>query len=237
MNRLADPILADLARVADERTLRAATPGLAAKVDSIKRFQQLRFAESYDTLLASDRYAPAARFFLDELYGPRDFTQRDAEFSRVVPSIARLFPKSVLEVVGTLTGLHALSEQLDTAMGVQVSSPEVDSTAYQQAWQRCGKAELRERQICMTIELGHALDQLTRKPLLRQSLRLMRGPAQAAGLGELQRLLERGFDAFRAMRGAEEFLAIVARHERRQARRLFGTDDAAMSADDELSAR
>jgi hypothetical protein len=56
------------------------------------------------------------------------------------------------------------------------------------------------------LAVGTALDRYTRNPLLRHSLRLMRGPAQAAGLGVLQAFLERGFDTFGEMRGATEFL-------------------------------
>jgi hypothetical protein len=41
-----------------------------------------------------------------------------------------------------------------------------------------------------------------------------RADGRFAGLGELQALLESGFDAFRAMRGADEFLAIVQARER-----------------------
>jgi hypothetical protein len=49
----------------------------------------------------------------------------------------------------------------------------------------------------------------------------MRGPASAAGLGILQAFLERGFDTFRDMRGAQEFLATVTLRERELAARLF----------------
>jgi hypothetical protein len=48
-------------------------------------------------------------------------------------------------------------------------------------------------------------------------LRMMRGPASAAGLGALQRFLESGFDTFRAMAkrpgGAEGFLEIIEARE------------------------
>ena len=225
----ADVVLADLGQVQAEREFRAATPGLATKVDAIKRYQQRRFALSYSALLASERYRPAANFFLDELYGPQDFTQRDAQFAKVVPSLVRLFPKSVLDTVGCLAALHALSERLDTAIGLALPTAQVDAKAYVQAWQRCGEPDARRRQVVLTGELGHSLDSLARKPLLRNSLRLMRGPAQAAGLGELQRLLERGFDAFRAMQGAQEFLEIVDREERRMAELLFTADPSALT--------
>ena len=66
-------------------------PGLADKVEAIKRYQQPRFSHTYADLLASDRYAGAARFFLDELYGPGDFGRRDTHVSQVVPALVRLF--------------------------------------------------------------------------------------------------------------------------------------------------
>jgi hypothetical protein len=73
--------------------------------------------------------------------------------------------------------------------------------------------------------VGSALDRYTRNPLLRHSLRLMRGPASAAGLGALQHFLETGFDTFREMRGAAYFLDTVAQRERRLAAQLFAGGD------------
>ena len=68
---------------------------------------------------------------------------------------------------------------------------------------------------------------------MRNSLRLMRGPARAAGLGELQGFLESGFEAFRAMHGAQEFLGRVEAREQRLNQALFdadrGTDPAALA--------
>ena len=58
---------------------------------------------------------------------------------------------------------------------------------------------------------------------MRSTLKLMRGPAQAAGLSELQKFLEAGFDAFGAMKGAGDFLELVARRERALAAALFAS--------------
>ena len=60
--------------------------------------------------------------------------------------------------------------------------------------------------------------------LMQQSLKLMRGPAQLAGLGALQGFLESGFDTFKAMRGAGEFLSTVRQREDTLARGLFQSD-------------
>jgi hypothetical protein len=173
-------------------------------------------------LLATPRYGGAARFFLEELYGPGDFRQRDAQFARVVPALVRLFPHDVVETVNTLAQLHALSESLDSEMARQLADDRVDASRYIVAWQQTGRAEQRDMQIELTLSVGRSLDELTRKPLLRHTLRMMRGPARAAGLAALQEFLERGFDTFLAMRGAKEFLALVSAREHLLMDTLFG---------------
>lgn len=222
---------ADIARhldaVAAERRRRAASPDLLARVTALKAFQQRRFSHTYADLLAGPRYGAAARYFLDELYGPKDFSARDAQFARVAPTIARLFPSDVAETVAILASLHALSERLDTAMGEQLADDEITPAGYIAAWQGVGRAAERDRQIDLTLDIAAQLDRITHVPLLRNTLRLMRGPARAARLGELQRSLESGFDTFRAMQGAEEFIAWIAERERSFAEALFaaGTDE------------
>ncbi len=222
MNPAARTILDQLACVEQERSRRAGDAGLAASVVKVKRFQRDRFARTYADLLASPRYAAASRFFLEELYGPQDFSQRDAQFARVVPALVRLFPAEIVATVETLAHLHALSEGLDSAMGTVLrDASAVDASAYVRAWQHVGRVADRERQIVLTVSIGRTLDQLTRKALLRHSLHLMRGPARAAGLGALQQFLECGFDTFRAMNGAHEFLGHIDTRERRLAAQLF----------------
>ena len=222
MNAQVQTILGLLNQVDAERARRAADPSLAARVLAVKDYQHGRFQHTYADLLAEARYAPATRFFLEELYGPEDFTRRDAQFKRVVPALVRLFPHELVLTVQTLGELHALSETLDTAMGQALPAVPVDLAGYVAAWQAVGRPAERERQIMLTRRVGDALDGYTRNPLLRHSLRLMRGPARLAGLAELQAFLESGFDTFGAMRGAKDFLDTVVRRERALAAWLFG---------------
>lgn len=217
----AQSILSQLAIVAAEREARAADASLGSTVLALKSYQQQRFANTYADLLASERYAAASRFFLDELYGPRDFSDRDAQFARVVPGMVRLFPQELVETVGVLARLHALSETLDTVMGRHLMGRPLNRGAYVAAWQRTGQPQAREEQIRLTLDVGRDLDRLTRKPFLRTSLHLMRGPARAAGLPALQQFLEIGFDTFKAMGGAGEFLSTVDARERALASALF----------------
>jgi hypothetical protein len=223
MSADAKSILIQLDVVERERSARSADPVLAETVVALKSYQQRRFAGTYADLLSNLRYAPAARFFLDELYGPRDFSSRDAQFARVVPAMVRLFPAEIVRTVQTLADLHALSETLDTLMARRLRGRTIDRLAYVDAWQHVGDPARRERQIALTLTVGSDLDRLTRKPLLRGALHMMRGPAKAAGLPALQAFLEEGFDTFKAMGGAAEFLSTVGQRERALAQALFST--------------
>ena len=234
MSPAADRILEGLRAVAAQRQARAADAALAAVVGAVKQYQHARFGITYADLMAQRRYAGAAEFFLTDLYGPADFTDRDAQFVRIVPALVRLFPDHIVETVSELAELHALSERLDTSMArahiMAGEAASLDGAAYGGAWRTVGEPASRERQVALMVSVGQALDRYTRSRLLRQSLRLMRGPASAAGLSALQGFLERGFDTFRDMDGAETFLATIAARERALAAALFaGADGPALA--------
>jgi hypothetical protein len=214
-----------------ERERRAGDAALAAAVAAVKRYQHARFAQTYADMLAHPRYARAAGFFLEDLYGPNDFSQRDAQFARVVPALVGLFPSELVGTVLELGQLHALSEQLDTAIAQALGSAAVDGRSYGAGWRAVGQPEARSRQIDLMLAVGGALDRYTRSRLLRNTLRLMRGPAQAAGLGALQGFLENGFDTFRAMNGAQGFLSLIEQRERALAAELFAGGDAPWVSD------
>jgi hypothetical protein len=215
-------ILEQLTLVESLRRARADDPAHASRVNAVKAYQARRFAHTYADLLASPRYRPAAQFCLDELYGPQEFGARDAQFARIVPALVRLFPEEIVATVATLARLHALSERLDDAMAQFLAKPHLDAAAYLRLWRLTGLQEDRLLQIDLTLSVGSALDRYTRNPVLRGALRMMRRPAQSAGLGDLQRFLEAGFDTFGAMRGARDFLQTIGSRERALCAALFG---------------
>ncbi len=224
-------ILDHLRSVANERRQRAADLSLERRTLALKDYQHRRFARTYADLLALPHYAGAARFFLDELYGPHDFSARDAQFERVVPGLVRLFPAAIVQTVRSLAELHALSEWFDTEVARHLTDAPISAAAYVMAWQQTGHEERRYRQIALMMAVGQALERYTRNPVLRHSLRLMRGPARAAGLSALQGFLETGFDTFGALRDAGAFLKLVEARERVLCDALF---DAPVGAEEGL---
>lgn len=225
MNEVGESILQCLRDVAAERQLRAESLALGERVAAIKHFQHARFSRTYADLLSDKRHAAAARFFLEDLYGPADFSERDVQFARVVPALLRLFPKELIHTVAELAELHALSERLDSAMAQSLSGCELNGRSYGVAWRAVGEPAARDRQIALMVSIGTALDRYTRNLFLRHSLKLMRGPAQAAGLAALQQFLESGFETFRSMGGATVFLATISQRERALSALLFAGGD------------
>jgi hypothetical protein len=218
---MSDQILSLLQRVERERERRQAEPDLARRVLALKAYQQRRFERTYRDLLEDPRHRPAARFFLDDLYGPAEFRDRDQQFARIVPKIDRLFPADVNEVVLDLARLHALSERLDTEMAIHLPGTAIGRLDYVQAWREVGCLAERFQQLDLVLSIGRALDVLTRHGWLVNALRLMRAPARAAGLGALQLFLESGMASFRSMQGASLLLSLIDQRERRLLDLLF----------------
>lgn len=215
--------------VAEVERLRAesrAIPEIGDSVLRIKRLQARRFAGTYADLLASGPYAAAARFFLEELYGDRDYGERDAQIARIAGAVDRFFPHDVAQTAAGLARLHALTESLDHAMARAAPiGPHDEVAAYVAAWRATGRRSDRQRQLEEVVALGAELTRLTRLPGLRLMLRMMRAPASAAGLASLQRFLETGFDTFagvtRQRGGAERFLETIRVREQRLVDLLF----------------
>lgn len=214
-------IRAQMARVAGYRRLRDADPALAQAATEVKRFQAERFAHTYADLLTSGTFAAPSRFFLEELYSERDFADRDAQFSRIAGAIERVFPKAVAATATGLADLHGVTEELDHRMGecwLALGNPSLSKQElYVACWRSLGRKNDRNWQLRTVLGLGEDMAQLTRKAGLRTLLRMMRAPAQAAGMSALQAFLEAGFDTFgqmaRVKGAAEGFLAVIAERE------------------------
>jgi hypothetical protein len=212
----------ELAIVARLHAERLADPRLAATLERLSAWQARRLAQTYADLASQPRYAAAIEFFLSDLYGGKDFTQRDTDLARVLPVMTRMLPESVIVTVAEAVALNRLSQELDRALLVHLPEGNEFTVAdYANAYRRAGNRAGRERQIRLIGEIGAALDHFVGIPLIHTALRMMRHPARLAGFSVLHQFLEHGFEAFRAMGGAEVFLTTIDSRERRVMEALF----------------
>jgi hypothetical protein len=211
------------ARVLHEQRL--AAPGLAAALDRLAAWQSRRLNATYADLAQQPRYAPAIEFFRTDLYGPGDFSRRDADLARVAPLMVRVLPAGVIATASRAMELSTLSHELDRALLAQFPEHAPLSVAvYCDAYRALANRAARERQIALIVTVGGALDRYVGKPVVRSALAAMRRPARMAGLGALQHFLERGVAAFRNMQGAGEFLATIEARETALMNAIFGGD-------------
>lgn len=192
----------------------------------LQAWQTQRLERSFARFLQDPARRPAAHFFLSDVYGDRDFTQRDADIAKVMPMMQRLLPSALVATVTDGIELGALTHALDLRMAqaLQRVAPRrrrIDEALYAQAYREVGLPRLRARQIALIDHVGQGLASALRMPGVRLLLKLSRVPANAAGLGELQLFLERGFEAFAELDDAQAFLADIRQHESTAMARLF----------------
>jgi hypothetical protein len=200
-------------------------PGFPLPVfEALQDWQRDRLARSYADLVAVDRYRAAAEFFLTELYGGLHFRERDHEVERVLPIMIRMLRDDMLLALAEAFELQALSLDLDMSMARVMADSGLDALdveSYGTVYRACGRAGDRARQIELIRQLGLVLNELVHHRVVLLMVRMVRGPARAAGFGLLQSFLESGLFAFRAMGDGTEFVEAIWERERRAMQKLL----------------
>jgi hypothetical protein len=223
VNDAPGPVPADALRQHLQRLsqLRGERHDAPARLAEVKRWQAQRLQQTYADIASQPRYRAATAFFLDDLYGTKDFSARDQAMLRILPVMSRILPEKAVETAALAIELEAVSEALDQRLAAALGEGPIDDGAYAKAYRQTSTRAERQHQVELIDAVGHRLDAVVGKPFLSSTLKLMRQPAKVAGLGDLQDFLERGFAAFRGMKGADAFLAVVRERETALLNRLF----------------
>jgi hypothetical protein len=211
-------------RALEARSLQ--TPGWTERLRALRAWQARRLARTYADLRRDPRYTEAVEFFLNDLYGPQDFSRRDQELSRAAAPLRRALPASLLAVLAKAIELDALTVELDHGMLERLSQRPLTDASYALAYRALGRAATRERQIDLTVSIGADLERLVGHRWIGLALRAAHLPARAAGFGVLQQFLERGFAAFRRMGAARELLDAIRVRETQLMETLLRGDTA-----------
>jgi len=192
----------------------------------LRQWQARRLETSFKDFLASPTMRPAAEFFLSDLYADKDFSARDRDAARILPLMARLLPESLLRAAADAIELAVLSHAFDLRLAQALAKRRNPTAAisdedYARAYRSANHPRMRRHQVELVVAVGKALDAGVHKHGVFKLLKASRIPAQLAGLHELQAFLERGFTAFAALGGADEFLRRISAQELEVSRRLF----------------
>ncbi len=147
--------------------------------------------------------------------------------NKVLPVMVRFLPDKALVALAEAFELQALSLEYDVEMAycmARMDIDELDMARYGAVYREGSDRAGRERQILLIRKLGRDLKTLVHKSIINYLLRLLRGPAHAAGFGNLQEFLEAGLAAFRALEDPEHFVDTIYEREWAAMERLFAAD-------------
>lgn len=208
-----------------EKTLAEGFP--LAHFERLQSWQLGRLTTTFEDLYQQEGYRPAVEFFVSDLYGGLDFRERDQEMDRVMPVMVRFLPDNALVALAEAFELQAISLEHDVEMAEYMAEQGVNDLGmaeYCAVYLACSDREHRARQIQLIRKLGQDLQNLVDKPVINYLLRMLRGPAHAAGFGLLQEFLESGFASFRALEDADHFVDTIYEREWSAMERMFAGD-------------
>ncbi len=190
----------------------------------LREWQSKRLAHTHADLLASPEFGPAARFFLTDIYAPKDFSRRDADLLALYEFLNRILPAAALRVLKNTVELNDLTHTLEGEMVEHLHALGVTDRftdeQYEEAY-RQGDYDQRVRQIALIVEIGRDLGRISRLPFIGPTLHAAGVPARRLGWGQLQDFLERGYYAWRTMRRPDPFLHAIEARETAILNRIF----------------
>ncbi|KXI29429.1 FFLEELY motif protein [Paraglaciecola hydrolytica] len=192
--------------------------GLLSTISAVQSWQCQRLLLSHQAIYQQKNYQVALDFFVHELYGPKNFSQRDQDIIRVVPKMALLLPVSALQSLASALELNALTYELDFALAKQLKDQALDDIiinreTYLAAYRACNNANMRQQQIHLIEVMGKDLAQAVNIRGVSSLLMLSRKPAKIAGVYTLHQFIDSGYKAFKPISNVDDFILPIVHFE------------------------
>jgi len=187
--------------------------GLMPTIRAVQAWQCKRLLASHQQMYQQERFRPGVEFFINELYGPNDFSQRDKDIARVVPKMSKFLPEKALQSLASALHLNTLSFELDYDLAKQLVDTDINRDTYAKAYVSCDNLVKRQQQIDYILTLGNDLADVVKMKGIASLLFISRKPAKMAGVLALHEFLEKGFKSFRNLGNVEDFIVPIANKE------------------------
>ena len=187
---------------------------LVDTIKAVQTWQCKRLLASHQQMYQQKRFKPAVEFFIDELYGPNDFSQRDQDIARIVPKMSKFLPEKALQSLASALHLNTLSFELDLDLARQLAGSEINRASYAKAYVDCDNLATRQQQIDYIHTLGSDLADVVKMKGIASLLFISRKPAKIAGVLALHEFLEKGFKAFKNLGNVQDFILPIVEKER-----------------------
>ncbi len=188
-------------------------PGGAQQYDRFAAWQMAYLLTFFEDLHERPGYGEAIDFTISDLAGVR-VSGRDHDLERAAPVITRMLPGKALETLAAAAKLnvHVLEFNLGVFRELKIDGELPGAISDRDYCVACREVSTLDEcvgLVHLAVSLGGTLKTLIKVPLLGALLRSMRGPAHAAGFGELQEFLQSGYTNFRAIPDIDHFLGEI----------------------------
>lgn len=200
---------------------------LPALLAYVAGWQSLRLARTHHDMLVDPQFSQACRFFLADIYAPKDFSQRDYDGKRIYDFMNKFLPEATLYPLAVALEVNALTARLDQRLATVMEEKMglvggFTMAQYMKAYRLCDNYQERMRQVDLILEVGKHLERVRHLPFIGTTLKLARRPAQRLGWYEMQDFLERGFVAWKSLGQPQRFLSSIERREKAILNHMYG---------------
>ena len=192
--------------------------GLDPHLALLRVWQAERLAYTYADVRDLSRYREAWRFFVQDIYGASDYSQRDHDVETMYEFIRRFVPDVVSRPAALTINLHRMTDALDQKLlnvlvGQLGVTDSITVEQYAEGYRRCDNYQERVKQIDLLVEICERIDGIVRNPITSPALRLASRPLRSAGYGDVVSFLERGYQSFKRMHGSHHFRKTLRERE------------------------
>jgi hypothetical protein len=192
----------------------AENAGLMSTIRAVQAWQCKRLLASHQQMYQQKHFKSGVEFFINELYGPNDFSQRDQDIARIVPKMSKFLPEKALQSLASALHLNTLSFELDFDLAKKLVDTEINRDTYAKAYTSCDNLVNRQQQIDYIRILGSDLADVVKMRGIASLLFISRKPAKMAGVLALHEFLEKGFTSFKNLGNVEDFIMPIVNKER-----------------------
>lgn len=194
---------------------------------ALQIFQANRLRRDYRDLSDIPQYEPVGEFFFNEIYGPRDFTERDRGARRLHQFIHAL-PGVRLRDVEQVLDLLELTKRLDDGLALMMLEHSVgtdfDEATYEHYYYLADNYDHRLHQLDLVRDSLYNVYHLSRSHLLGIGLHRSRLLARLVGVEAAHEFLVKGYDALQGVSSIDLFAVTVYDRELARLNRIYARD-------------
>ena len=190
---------------------------------ALQVFQSHRLRRDYHDLASIPMYGPVGEFFFTELYGPRDFSQRDNDarrlqhFLHIVPGVHLHDVEELLDLINTTS---ELDDEL-TRLLIDGRAPlDFDEPLYERFYREADNYDVRHRQLELVDRSLYNVFRLSHSHLLGIALENSGLIARLAGFESGHTFLVKGYRALRNVTSIDHFATTIYNRELERLNRI-----------------